>query len=110
MIDKTIDWMARQVPRILMSAAAGIAFLLLGELLSQRWAKTVGGLLLMPAVIVLGVLCAIVVLLAPCWPVAYLMDKVPPRFRWPFMAAAVVCTFAWWAIWVSIALGDHSGR
>lgn len=95
---------------MLAAAAAGVGLLLLGELLSQRWAKTVGGLLLMPAVIVLGALCAIVVLLAPCWPVAYLMDKVPARMRWPFMTIAVAGTLLWWALCVSIALGDHSGR
>lgn len=91
------------------AAALGLLLILLSAIFQWRPLADVGGALLAPGLAVAGGACILVVLMAPVWPVAALADKVPTWARWPFAAAAIAGTLAWWALCVSIALGDHSG-
>lgn len=98
-------------PKVLLavglSAAAGVLLILLGAVFQVPTMATVGGALLTPGLVVAGGACMLVVLMVPIWPISALAEKVPPWARWPFVAAAIVIAMAWWALWASIALGDH---
>ncbi len=98
----------RIFPIIASSAAIGVAIIIVATVAGWPLASRVGGVLLSPLLLLAGSACLVVVLLAPAWPFAAVAEKVPEWARWPTMAAAVVVTLSWWALWVSIALGDHS--
>lgn len=103
-----LPW-SRILATVGMAAGVGLLLILLSAIFQWRPLADLGGALLTPGLVVAGGACILVVLMAPVWPVAALADKVPTWARWPFAAAAVLFTLAWWWIWVSIALGDHSG-
>lgn len=104
----TLPW-HRALPWIAKAAAVGVLLIVLGAVFQWRPLADLGGAMLTPGLVVAGGACMLVVLMAPVWPAAALAEKVPTWARWPFAAAVVVLTLAWWALWVSIALGDHSG-
>ena len=97
------------LPTIAKAAAVGVLLIVLSAILQWRPLADLGGALLTPGLVVAGGACILVVLMAPVWPIAALAEKVPPWARWPFAAVAIAGTLAWWALWVSFALGDHSG-
>lgn len=97
------------LPLIIKSGAVGVLLIVLSAIIQWRPLADVGGALLTPGLVLAGGACSLVVLMAPIWPVAALAEKVPPWARWPFAAAAIAGTLGWWALCVSIALGDHSG-
>jgi len=94
---------------VAMAAGVGLLLILLSAIFQWRPLADLGGALLTPGLALAGGACALVVLLAPIWPITSMAEKVPTWGRWPFAAAAALSTLAWWWMWASIALGDHSG-
>ena len=92
-----------------LAAVAGVLIILVSAITQWRPLADVGGLLLAPGLLLAGGACVLVVLAAPIWPISAIAEKVPRWARWPFAGLTVVATLAWWAIWVAIAAGGHSG-
>lgn len=94
-----IDW-HRAFAWCLKAAAVGVLLVIIGRVTGSPSLTSLGGWLLAPTLVVAGGACLLVVLMAPAFPISWLMEHAPKELAWLWIALSAAAMLAWWAIWL----------
>lgn len=97
------------LPRLGLACAIGVVLVIVGRVTGSELTGDIGALFMAPLVVVAGLSCMLVVLLAPAWPLATLAAKVPSAWVWPFNLAALAVTVLWWWLVVACVIAEPPG-
>lgn len=94
-----IDW-HRPFAWCLKAAGIGLAIVLVGLIFQWPDVQQVGGWLMAPMLLIAGGACLLVVLLAPTFPISWLLEQLPESLSWLWIALSCVAMLAWWWLWL----------